>query len=52
MHIAMDLGDRLQIDHGLVRGDRIIDHPSDSLMQGDQVQEASQPQEQGHAKAN
>lgn len=50
VHIAMDLGDRLQIDHGLLAGDHIIDHPSDSLMQGDQVQEASRSQEQGHAK--
>lgn len=52
VHIAMDLGDRLQIDHGLLPGDRIIDHPSDSLMQGDQVQEATRTQEQGHAKAD
>ncbi len=40
VHIAMDMGDRLQIDHGLHPGDRIIDHPSDSLMQGDRVQVA------------
>jgi multidrug efflux pump subunit AcrA (membrane-fusion protein) len=51
VHIAMDLGDRLQIDRGLEPGDRIVDHPADSLMQGDQVQEASQSEEQGHAKA-
>ncbi|MFC4528082.1 efflux RND transporter periplasmic adaptor subunit [Dyella halodurans] len=41
VHIAMDLGDRLQIDQGLHPGDRIINHPSDSLMQGDRVQVAS-----------
>ncbi|WP_199098484.1 efflux RND transporter periplasmic adaptor subunit [Dyella sp. ASV21] len=40
VHIALDLGDRLQIDQGLQPGDRIINHPSDSLMQGDRVQVA------------
>jgi len=38
VHIALDLGDRLQIDQGLQAGDRVINHPSDSLMQGDRVQ--------------
>lgn len=38
VHIAMDLGDRLRIDKGLQPGDRVINHPSDSLMQGDVVQ--------------
>ncbi|HET6552720.1 MAG TPA: efflux RND transporter periplasmic adaptor subunit [Dyella sp.] len=38
VHIALDLGEHLQIDQGLKPGDRIIDHPSDSLMQGDRVQ--------------
>ncbi len=38
VHIALDLGDRLQIDHGLQPGDRLINHPPDSLMQGDAVQ--------------
>jgi RND family efflux transporter MFP subunit len=38
VHIAMDLGDRLRIDKGLQPGDRVINHPSDSLMQGDLVQ--------------
>jgi RND family efflux transporter MFP subunit len=52
VHIAMDLGDRLQIDHGLHAGDRIIDHPADSLMQGDPVQEASRQEESDHAKAD
>jgi hypothetical protein len=40
VHIALDLGDRLQIDQGLQAGDRIVNHPSDSLMQGDRVQVA------------
>ncbi|HEY9132118.1 MAG TPA: efflux RND transporter periplasmic adaptor subunit, partial [Dyella sp.] len=52
VHIAMDLGDKLQIDHGLVPGDRIVDHPSDSLMQGDSVQIATQAKdERAHVKA-
>jgi len=38
VHIAMDLGDRLRIDKGLAPGDRVINHPSDSLAQGDAVQ--------------
>lgn len=38
IHIGMDLGDQLEIDHGLKPGDRIIDHPPDSLSQGDRVQ--------------
>jgi membrane fusion protein (multidrug efflux system) len=38
VHIAMDLGDHLQIDQGLKPGDRIINHPPDSLSQGDLVQ--------------
>jgi RND family efflux transporter MFP subunit len=38
VHIAMDLGDRLRIDKGLQPGDRVINHPSDSLAQGDVVQ--------------
>lgn len=37
VHIARDLGDHLQIDQGLRPGDRIIDHPSDSLAAGDPV---------------
>jgi len=37
VHIAMDLGDRLRIDRGLQPGDRVVDHPSDSLAQGDAV---------------
>lgn len=37
VHIGMDLGDMLEIDHGLQPGDRIIDHPPDSLMQGNRV---------------
>lgn len=41
VHIALDLGDHLQIDQGLKPGDRIIDHPPDSLMQGDQVMVAT-----------
>jgi len=41
VHIAMDLGDHLQIDQGLKPGDRIIDHPPDSLMQGDRVMVAT-----------
>lgn len=41
VHIGMDLGDALEIDHGLQPGDRIIDHPPDSLAQGDQVRLAT-----------
>ncbi|OOG63423.1 efflux transporter periplasmic adaptor subunit [Rhodanobacter sp. B04] len=41
VHIGMDLGDTLEIDHGLQPGDRIIDHPPDSLAQGDQVRLAT-----------
>ena len=37
VHIGMDQGDTLEIDHGLQPGDRIIDHPPDSLAQGDRV---------------
>jgi membrane fusion protein, multidrug efflux system len=40
VHIAMDLGDRLRIDKGLQAGDRVINHPADSLAQGDVVQVA------------
>jgi membrane fusion protein, multidrug efflux system len=40
VHIAMDLGDRLRIDKGLQPGDRVINHPTDSLAQGDAVQVA------------
>ncbi|QNK01949.1 efflux RND transporter periplasmic adaptor subunit [Dyella telluris] len=40
VHIAMDLGDHLRIDKGLKAGDRVINHPSDSLAQGDVVQVA------------
>ncbi|MDQ0010488.1 RND family efflux transporter MFP subunit [Luteibacter jiangsuensis] len=51
VHIAMDLGDKLEIDQGLHPDDRIIDHPTDSLAQGDIVQPAV-PQTDGihHAK--
>lgn len=53
VHIAMDLGDKLQIDHGLKPGDRIVDHPSDSLTQGDSVQIATQAKdEHAHVKAS
>lgn len=38
VHIAMDLGDHLRIDKGLQPGDRVINHPSDSLAQGDVVE--------------
>jgi len=52
VHIALDLGERLQIDKGLQHGDRIIDHPPDSLMQGDRVQVARAADSMaGHAKA-
>jgi membrane fusion protein, multidrug efflux system len=37
VHIGLDLGDALEIDRGLHPGDRIIDHPPDSLMQGNKV---------------
>ena len=50
VHIALDLGDRLRIDKGLQPGDRVINHPSDSLMQGDVVQVAAAGSD-GTAKA-
>ncbi|WP_448098191.1 efflux RND transporter periplasmic adaptor subunit [Luteibacter yeojuensis] len=51
VHIAMDLGDKLEIDQGLHPDDRIIDHPTDSLAQGDIVQPAmSQTDGIHHAK--
>lgn len=51
VHIGMDLGDMLEIDHGLQPGDRIIDHPPDSLMQGNRVRLAStSPQDAAHAQ--
>jgi membrane fusion protein (multidrug efflux system) len=43
VHIAMDLGDKLEIDQGLHPHDRIIDHPTDSLGQGDVVRLAIPP---------
>ncbi|MDF3983411.1 efflux RND transporter periplasmic adaptor subunit [Luteibacter sp. PPL201] len=51
VHIAMDLGDTLEIDQGLHPDDRIIDHPTDSLAQGDLVRLAApQPEYAAHAK--
>jgi RND family efflux transporter MFP subunit len=38
VHIALDLGDKLEIDQGLHPHDRIVDHPADSLGDGDSVQ--------------
>lgn len=37
VHIAVDHGSALEIDRGLSADDRIIDHPADSLAQGDAV---------------
>jgi RND family efflux transporter MFP subunit len=37
VHIAMDLGQTLQIDQGLTADDRVIENPPDSLMNGDKV---------------
>jgi membrane fusion protein, multidrug efflux system len=37
VHIGMDLGQTLLIDQGLIRSDRVIENPPDSLMNGDQV---------------
>lgn len=37
VHIAMDMGQTLQIDQGLTPTDRVIENPPDSLMNGDQV---------------
>ncbi|MDF3931263.1 efflux RND transporter periplasmic adaptor subunit [Pseudomonas citronellolis] len=37
IHIALDLGDRLQVDQGLGASDRVIDNPPDSLENGDSV---------------
>lgn len=51
VHIAMDLGDKLEIDRGLQPNDHIIDHPTDSLNQGDVVRLATpQPEEGAHGK--
>lgn len=51
VHIAMDLGDKLVIDQGLRPDDRIIDHPTDSLAQGDVVRIAQPAREEpSHAK--
>lgn len=51
VHIAMDLGDKLEIDQGLQPDDRIIDHPTDSLGQGDLVQLApAATDENDHAR--
>ena len=50
VHIAMDLGDRLRIDKGLQAGDRVINHPSDSLAQGDAVQIALADDDAGKAE--
>lgn len=51
VHIAMDLGDKLIIDQGLHPDDRIIDHPTDSLAQGDLVQIAQPARDEpSHAK--
>jgi len=41
IHIAQDLGNVLKVDQGLMPGDKIIDHPPDSLEQGNQVRIAS-----------
>ncbi len=48
VHIAMDLGDKLEIDQGLQSNDRIIDHPTDSLAQGDLVQLAPPSTDESH----
>jgi len=40
IHIASDQGTTLVVDQGLKAGDRVIDHPTDSLAAGDQVQVA------------
>jgi RND family efflux transporter MFP subunit len=41
VHIVQDLGNVLKIDQGIMPGDKIIDHPPDSLTQGNQVRIAS-----------
>ncbi|HEV7778644.1 MAG TPA: efflux RND transporter periplasmic adaptor subunit [Luteibacter sp.] len=50
VHIGMDLGDTLEIDRGIEPGDRIIDHPSDSMMQGDQVSVATPAEAPAHGQ--
>ncbi len=50
VHIGMDLGDTLEIDRGIEPGDRIIDHPADSMMQGDQVSVAMPTEEPAHGQ--
>ncbi|MET0330198.1 MAG: efflux RND transporter periplasmic adaptor subunit [Dyella sp.] len=41
IHIVQDLGNVLKIDQGIMPGDKIIDHPPDSLAQGNKVRIAS-----------
>jgi RND family efflux transporter MFP subunit len=52
VHIAMDLGDKLEIDQGLRAHDRIIDHPTDSLGQGDVVRLALPQTDEGRHDKN
>jgi RND family efflux transporter MFP subunit len=40
IHIALDLGDVVQVDKGIAVTDAIIDHPPDSLSDGSQVKVA------------
>ncbi|UPG90506.1 efflux RND transporter periplasmic adaptor subunit [Luteibacter aegosomaticola] len=46
IHISADYGETLVVDRGLKPGDRVIDHPPDSLMQGQKVHVATE--ENGH----
>ncbi|MFT4197809.1 MAG: efflux RND transporter periplasmic adaptor subunit [Pseudoxanthomonas sp.] len=49
VHVALDLGDSLEIDQGLKDGEQVIDSPPDALRDGDPVRVA---QEDGaHAQA-
>ena len=53
VHIAVDLGTTLEIDHGLVASDQIIENPPDSLMSGDKLRvEADEAKLQTGTEAN
>ncbi|WDS37755.1 efflux RND transporter periplasmic adaptor subunit [Pseudoxanthomonas sp.] len=51
IHIAMDLGSTLEIDHGLKAGEHVIDNPPDALREGDPVRIAAPDKGAAHASA-
>jgi RND family efflux transporter MFP subunit len=55
VHIALDMGQMLEIDQGLVPSDRVVINPTDSMQQGDAVHVAESDGNNGPvrvAKAN